>query len=126
MISYFSNSTVSLAWGGGKEVSRKTSRGCPEGRVLGPSCWNIVFDFLLVNLERIIGKMIMAYANDLSALIYGNTREALEKKGKIVVNLIKCRSTGLQLSESKTAIMRGKYIPRTLKPFSQLASMRNE
>lgn len=128
MSSYFSDRTVSLSWGGGKIVSKKTSRGCPQGSVLGPSCWNIVFDSLLVKLIGINGKMIVAYADDLSAAIAGETREELETKGQIVVNLISewCRSAGLQLSESKTAIMYVKYVPRALKPFSQLASMQKE
>lgn len=38
------------------------------------SCWNIVYDSLLVELERIISEMIMAYADDLAAAIAGYTR----------------------------------------------------
>lgn len=55
MSSYFSDRTVSLSWGGW-------------------SSWNIVFDSLLVKLEKLIGKMIMVYADALSALIACNTR----------------------------------------------------
>lgn len=54
----------------------------------GPSCWNISFDSLLFQLEKLISKMSMVYADDLSALIAGNTTESLEKKGRMVVDLI--------------------------------------
>lgn len=126
--SYFSDRTVSLSWGGGKTVSKKASRGCPQGSVLGPSCWNVVFDSLLKILVNKIGKKIVAYADDLSAAIAGNTREEIEVKGQKIVDIISgwCRSAGLQLSESKTASMYVKYIPRALKSFEQHASMKKE
>ena len=100
--SYFSETTVSLSWGGGETVTKTTSRGCPQGSVLAPSCWNIVFDNLIRKLEGKIGKNVVVYADDLTVVIEGNSRDKLEKKGQEVVNMISewCTSAGLQFSRS--------------------------
>ena len=126
--SYFSERTVSLSWGGGETVTKTTSRGCPQGSVLGPSCWNIVFDNLIRKLEDKIGKNVVVYADDLTVVIEGNSRDKLEKKGQEIVNMISewCASAGLQLSESKTAMMYVKYIPKLPKKTSELASIRKD
>lgn len=128
MESYFCNRSVSLSWGGGKSVSKKASRGCPQGSVLGPSCWNVVFDSLLIKLVDRVGKKIVAYADDLSAAIAGDSRSEIETKGQMVVDMIGdwCRSAGLQLSESKTSVMYVKYVPRALKSFGQLVNATKE
>ena len=101
-------------------MTKTTSRGCLQGSVLGPSCWSIVFDNLIRNLDGKIGKNVVVYVDDLTLVIDGNSRDKLEKKGQEIVNMISewCTSAGLQLSESKTAMMYVKCMPKLPKKTS--------
>lgn len=56
---------------------RVLSRGCPQGSILGPSLWNLVFDELLLLLEGESGLAI-AYADDLVLVVSANSRRSLE------------------------------------------------
>lgn len=57
-------------------IERVVDKGCPQGSVLGPLLWNIIFDGLLriENEER----KIIAYADDAVMLLQSNTRAGLE------------------------------------------------
>ena len=54
------------------KVSKWATRGCSQDSVLGPICWNLIFDELLRMLE--IQDRFIAYADDLIILISGNSR----------------------------------------------------
>ena len=41
---------------GSSSVSKRATRGCSQGSVLGPACWNLKFDDLLRSLESSIGN----------------------------------------------------------------------
>ena len=45
IVGYFSDRRVVLALGS-SSVSKR-ARSCPQGSVLGPACWNLMFDDLL-------------------------------------------------------------------------------
>ena len=47
--SYFRDRRMAISWDGGN-VARWATRGCPQGSVLGPCAWNIIFDKLLTSL----------------------------------------------------------------------------
>lgn len=100
---YFSDREVGILWGGNK-VTKRATRGCPQGSVLGPTCWNLMFDGLLRILEEIAPNNFIAYADDLLVLIEGNSRAALERSGQAIVDRIVgwCQDAKLKLSESKT------------------------
>lgn len=101
--SYFDNRRVKISWNNG-EVSKAATRGCPQGSVLGPACWNLMFDGLLRLLEELVPDNFVAYADDLLVLVKGNSRAEIEQRGQHIVNAIDdwCRSAKLQLSERKT------------------------
>lgn len=101
--SYFDDRKVTISYGS-VQVSKRATRGCPQGSVLGPACWNLMFDGLLSLLERSVGSNFVAYADDLLVLIEGDSRAQLERKGQQAVDLIVdwCRSAKLEISERKT------------------------
>lgn len=101
--SYFANRNVKITWGN-EEVSKRATRGCPQGSVLGPACWNLMFDGLLRVLEELVPNNFVAYADDLLVLVEGNSRREIEQRAQRVVDRIVewCSSAKLQLSERKT------------------------
>lgn len=101
--SYFEDRKVKLTWGE-TEVSKQATRGCPQGSVLGPDCWNLMFDGLLRVLEELVPDNFVAYADDLLVMIQGRSRRDIEDRAQRVVNRIVdwCTGAKLQLSERKT------------------------
>jgi hypothetical protein len=55
---------------GGKEMTVRATRGCPQGGVLSPLMWSLVIDELLVILER-EGFEVVGYADDLVIMVRG-------------------------------------------------------
>lgn len=86
MQSYFDDRRVSLSYGS-SEVSRRATRGCPQGFVLGPTCWNLMFDNLLKLLKE-SNIIFAAYADDLVVIVDGNSRREIEIEGQRVVDII--------------------------------------
>lgn len=101
--SYFENRRVTLAWGE-ESVSKLATKGCPQGSVLGPACWNIMFDSLLRKLEDLCPDRFIAYADDLLVLVCGESREELEIESQRIVDAIVSwsRDARLELSARKT------------------------
>lgn len=102
--SYFNNRRVRMISKDGEYVEIVTSKGCPQGSVLGPSCWNSVFDGLLKRLESIKGIRAIAYADDINTLIIEKSRVKLEAKSQETVDAIVewCGEAKLGLSVKKT------------------------
>ena len=51
VMQYFSDRTVDLTWGS-ETVTKRATRGCSQGSILGPTCWDH-FDELLKILENL-------------------------------------------------------------------------
>jgi hypothetical protein len=58
-------------------IKRKVSRDCPQGSCSCPGLWNVMYDALL-NLEYSTNSKIIAFADDLVILTYGNTQYKAE------------------------------------------------
>ena len=98
------NRSINLSLAG-ETITRKLSKGCPQGGVLSPFLWNLVINNLLAKNETY--KNIFAYADDLLILQAGKDMatviETTEKHVKIVSEW--CSSQGLEISAPKTQIM---------------------
>ena len=107
LLDYCRNRIVKIAdWE--DEVTKFTSKGCPQGSILGPEFWDINLEPLLQNLsadENI--KTSVAYADDLLILIEGNSRRQLEQRGRDALAVVGawCSAAKLKVSASKTTYM---------------------
>ena len=78
---YFSDREV-LAIGKQESISKRVTRGCPQGSICCPEMWNMVLDPLL---HSIICEVV-AYADDVLLLVEANSRAELERVGTVNVD----------------------------------------
>jgi hypothetical protein len=94
--------------GKNEAVTKLVTKGCPQGSVLGPSFWNLIFDDLLEELKRHTPECEpIAYADDIIILVAGNARIELQKKGQEADTRVSnwCSRKKLALSASKTEML---------------------
>ena len=97
---------------GERSVTKRQVRGCPQGSVLGPVLWNIVFDPLLDLLNE-NGTTAIGYADDVVVLVTGKSRNELEAYGEQAIKGAErwCSNHKLKLSKDKTValMLKGKF-----------------
>lgn len=102
---YFRDRKVSMTAAHGR-VTKHVTKGCPQGSILGPYFWNLIFDEIL---HRLVGGNCepIAYADDLIVLVYGNSRLEIQEKGQWVTETIVawCTEIKLELSAAKTEML---------------------
>lgn len=88
-------------------VTKNVTKGCPQGSVLGPSIWILLFDTLLNRLAAVDRTHSVAYADDLLVIVEGNSRSSLETTAAAAVGVIQswCSDYKLQLSAHKTQML---------------------
>lgn len=98
---YFRNRTVELCG-----TYTRVTKGCPQGSILGPQFWNMVFDGLLRALED-RGIRFAAYADDLVIVVSAETRLSLEQRADEACRLVTLWMTNhhLHLSTTKTEMV---------------------
>ena len=74
--SYLSGKKAEIVSSTQEEVKLVT-KGCPQGSVLGPLFWNLIFDEFVEDLRREENEAI-AFADDLIVVIEANNRKGLE------------------------------------------------
>jgi hypothetical protein len=87
----------------GTKVERSLSKGVPQGGVMSPLCWNIIFDNMLkeINDNAVLG---VGFADDACILITGKKPDILMEVIQTKINKIVQwgKSNGLTFSPQKT------------------------
>jgi len=100
--SYFSDRLLHYETDQGPAVHRVTG-GVPQGSVLGPLLWNVMYDGLL-HLELPAGTTLVAFADDVAVVIVAKHLEELESAFSTTIKRIRqwMRTADLSLAEHKT------------------------
>lgn len=91
---------------GSQVVSKGITKGCPQGSVLGPYLWNVLFDAVLAALE-LDGYDLIAYADDLAIMIRAPSRALIEDRACRAMTRIGelCGAFKLTIAREKTVMM---------------------
>lgn len=105
--SYFTDRTVTC-----EGLSTVLERGCPQGSVLGPSLWNILYDGVIDGITQMYNNTCV-YADDTLIVLGADTvqgiTQAVEDCVKEVQDLL--QPVGLLLNVGKTEILLGNRLP---------------
>jgi hypothetical protein len=94
-------------------AQKRTTKGCPQGSVLGPTLWNFVLDPLLES-DWPDGVTIIAYADDIAVVVTDGERQRMVAAAQAALDKITewARENKLTLSKEKTVVMVNKSPPR--------------
>mgnify|MGYP005984313203 CR=1 FL=1 len=86
--------------------------GVPQGFVLGPTLWNLLYDKLL-KTRLPIGARLIAFADDLAIVIVDKKEKELKHKKEVVYRMVKSKvkELRLELAEHKTeaVLLQGRF-----------------
>ena len=111
------------------------NKGCPQGSILGPDLWNLVFDELLNKLKAMFGEKyaregdsVIACADELMVVITDKSRTRLEEKARVTVETIEswCHENKLELTADKTEMITLKGQLKTRAPIIRVGNKRIE
>lgn len=105
--SYLSNRKIYI----GRDITVNVSAGVPQGSVLGPLLWNILYDGVL-DLEFVVDAVCVGFADDLALVVGADNEHSLMRNTNLCLGLISTwmRDHRLQLAPDKTEVllMKGK------------------
>ncbi|GBP95482.1 Retrovirus-related Pol polyprotein from type-1 retrotransposable element R1 [Eumeta japonica] len=73
----------------GGECRKRTSKGCIQGSIAGPTFWNLILDFLLRELGE-LGVYVQAFADDVVLMFSGTSVLSIEKKANRALTRVHC------------------------------------
>ncbi|GBP97347.1 Retrovirus-related Pol polyprotein from type-1 retrotransposable element R1 [Eumeta japonica] len=111
MVDYFSCRRVGLFLGC-RVGWKATTMGCPQGSVLGPTLWNLLLSDVF-RLPLPGGCKLIAYVDDVTAVIGGNSRAELERKGNSLLSALaewgRRNRPAFSPGKSATMTLKGKF-----------------
>jgi len=114
---YLSDRQILILHDGGV-ITRDIDRGCPQGSCGGPELWNLSFNDILSE-DWPPHTTIRAFADDVSMIVTGDTREKLESNAKESLELFDrcCNNHKLTIADNKSnALFFHKDKPLVRKP----------
>jgi len=102
--SYLSERTIEVSTPtGGNTFAREMSCGVPQGSVLGPDLWNLLYDGLL-KIDLPVGVDLIAFADDVAIISTASVPVLLEERLAETFNIISewMSAHGLELAAEKT------------------------
>lgn len=111
LVSYFTDRRVGLFMGR-QVVWKRSTMGCPQGSVLGPTLWNLLLDDIL-RLPMPEGVSMTAYADDITIAIEAPTRAKIERDAQYMLQAVsewghRNRLT-FSAAKSQTITLKGKF-----------------
>ena len=103
---YLKNRNVSMSLGN-KTVQRSITRGTPQGGILSPLMWNLLFDVLLTRLQGLSAVKPYGYADDGMFLVSGICPETLVDLAQPAIDCAVAwgEENDLSFSTRKTAVV---------------------
>ena len=91
----------------GISITKKISKGCPQGGILSPLLWNLTLNTLL-SMDQLDSDFLQAFADDLAILVPGFDLSATMRD--IVIRYLRiiskwCTNNGVKLSTIKTKVI---------------------
>lgn len=89
----------------GTEIEKIVNKGCPQGSILGPQFWKLIFDEIIEKLKN--SYEVIAYADDLIIVITGKCRIELQNQANAATKILLdwCTEQKLQVSKSKSEMI---------------------
>lgn len=105
--SYLSNRTIILVTDECAKTVRVNS-GVPQGSVLGPTLWNVIYDGLLVT-EMPEGCTLIGFADDIALVVTAKSEESLMSTANLslvrIWNWMRCRRLELAPEKTEAALL---------------------
>ena len=107
--SYFTDRTAQV-----DSVEVQLERGCPQGSVLGPTLWNVLYNDVIIELHRRFN--VVVFADDTGLVFGGDSKRDIETKGNSILQFVVplLRDRGLELNFTKLEFLLFSDCPKML------------